>query len=320
MKVRQIFDKIIERGIESDVREKKGIKAVLDQAKKEYKGLADERKKYFDMEKLTNPFDDSRILHIADDVDVQDIIVGIDVDVQDLLLVDRLREKGQNIDLVCAHHPCGRAAPIFSGVMKLQADLHYKFGVPIHIAEALIEEREKEVGRRVLVGNSERVTDAAKRLGISLMCTHTPADNCVSDYLQKLFDKKKPRLVGDIIDILYGIPEYQMSAEANSPPKIYVGSESRRAGNIFVDMTGGTTGNKKSLEKLSAAGVGTVVGMHIPEDHRKEAEKHSMNVVIAGHISSDSLGMNIVLDAVENRGKPKIHEFSGYRRVARKKK
>ena len=41
MKVRQIFNKIIERGIKSDVRGKKGIKAVLDQSKKEYDGLAE---------------------------------------------------------------------------------------------------------------------------------------------------------------------------------------------------------------------------------------------------------------------------------------
>ncbi len=318
MKVREIFDRIIERGIKSDVRGRKGINGVLKEAKKEYDKLSKERKKYFDKEKLKNPFDDSRILHIADDKDVKDVIVGIDVDVQDLLLVDRLRDKGQNIDLVSAHHPCGRATPIFPGVMRLQADMHEKFGVPIHIAEALIEEREKQISRRVLTGNSERVTDAAKHLGISLMCTHTPSDNCVSDFLQKLFDKKKPRLVGEIIDVLYEISEYQIAAKNNCPPKVFAGTDKRRAGKIFVDMTGGTTGNKKSLEKLSSAGVGTIVGMHIPEEHREEAEKHSMNVVIAGHISSDTLGMNLVYDAVVKAGKPKTHEFSGFRRVERK--
>ncbi len=319
MKAKEIFEKIIERGIKSDVRGRKGISEVLKQVKNEYDKLPKNRKKYLDKERLKNPFDDSRILHIADDVDVKDIIVGIDVDVPDLLLVDRLRDKGQNIDLVSAHHPCGRATPIFPAVMRLQADMHHKFGVPIHIAEALIEEREKEIGRKVLVGNSERVTDAAKHLGISLMCTHTPADNSVSDFLQKLFDKKKPRLVGDILDILYEIPEYRIAAENNCPPKVFSGADSRRTGRIFVDMTGGTTGNKKSLEKLSSAGVGTIVGMHIPDEHREEAEKHSMNVVIAGHISSDTLGMNLVYDAVVKAGKPRIHEFSGFRRVVRKR-
>jgi hypothetical protein len=39
--------------------------------------------------------------------------------------------------------------------------------------------------------------------------------------------------------------------------------------------------------------------MHLSEDHRKEAEKHHINVVIAGHISSDNLGMNLLLDEIE---------------------
>jgi hypothetical protein len=319
MKVREVFDKIIERGIKSDVRGAKGIAEVLKQAKEDYDKLPKNRKGYFDKDRLKNPFDDSRVLHIADDKDVKDVIVGIDIDGSDLLLVDRLRERGQNIDLVIGHHPIGRAVPIFPSVMRIQADMHYKFGVPIHIAEALIEEREKEVGRRVLVGNSERVTDVARCLGISLMCTHTPADNCVTDHLQKFFDRKKPRLVQDVVNALYEIPEYRTSAENNCPPKIFAGGENRRAGKVFVDMTGGTTGNKKSLERLSEAGVGTIVGMHIPDEHRKEAEKFSMNVVIAGHISSDTLGMNIVLDAVVKRGVPRVHEFSGFRRVSRKK-
>jgi len=317
MKVQEIFDKIIQRGIKADVRGKKGIDEALKQIKKDYEKLPKERQEYFDKEKLTNPFDDSRVLHVAGDGEVKNMIVGIDVDVADMLLADRIREKGQSIDLVVSHHPIGRATMIFPGVMKIQADLHFKFGVPIHIAEALIEEREREVGRRVLVGNSERITDAAKYLGLSLICTHTPADNSVTDFLQKLFDEKNPRLVGDIVDILYEIPEYKMASENNFPPKVFAGSESRRAGRIFVDMTGGTTGNKKSLEKLSVAGVGTIVGMHIPDEHREEAEKQSMNVVIAGHISSDTLGMNLVLDAAVKGTKMKVHEFSGFRRVER---
>ncbi len=56
----------------------------------------------------------------------------------------------------------------------------------------------------------------------------------------------------------------------------------------------------------------------IPDEHRKEAESNNMNVVIAGHISSDNLGMNLVLDPVVKAGKLRVHEFSGFRRVARR--
>ncbi len=40
-------------------------------------------------------------------------------------------------------------------------------------------------------------------------------------------------------------------------------------------MTGGTGGSKDAFEKLAIAGVGTIVGMHIGENNRQEAEKKS---------------------------------------------
>jgi hypothetical protein len=57
--------------------------------------------------------------------------------------------------------------------------------------------------------------------------------------------------------------------------------------------------------------------MHLSEEHRKEAEKRHMNVVIAGHISSDNVGMNLILDAVQKKGKIKIIPCSGFRRFSR---
>ena len=34
-----------------------------------------------------------------------------------------------------------------------------------------------------------------------MMCTHTPADNCVATYLQELFDKETPETVGDVLKV-----------------------------------------------------------------------------------------------------------------------
>jgi len=81
-------------------------------------------------------------------------------------------------------------------------------------------------------------------------------------------------------------------------------------------MTGGTGGSKNIFEKLAAAGVGAVIGMHMGEDHRKEAEKHHINVVIAGHMSSDNLGMNLLLDDILDG--VDVFAASGFRRFSRK--
>jgi hypothetical protein len=56
--------------------------------------------------------------------------------------------------------------------------------------------------------------------------------------------------------------------------------------------------------------------MHQSEDHRKNAEKAHINVVVAGHISSDSVGMNIILDELEKKG-VEIVAFGGLTRYSR---
>jgi putative NIF3 family GTP cyclohydrolase 1 type 2 len=57
--------------------------------------------------------------------------------------------------------------------------------------------------------------------------------------------------------------------------------------------------------------------MHLSEDHRKEAEKNHVNVVIAGHIASDNLGLNLLFDHITESGELIILECSGFRRVIR---
>jgi putative NIF3 family GTP cyclohydrolase 1 type 2 len=124
----------------------------------------------------------------------------------------------------------------------------------------------------------------------------------VTSYLQEMMDKEKPDTLGDVLKLLKKIPEYAEAVKYNAGPTLVVGSKNRRAGKILVDMTGGTGGSEDAYAKLSQAGVGTLLVMHIGEKHRKEAEKNHVNVIIAGHMASDSLGMNLLLDGLEEKG------------------
>ncbi len=143
------------------------------------------------------------------------------------------------------------------------------------------------------------------------MCVHTPGDNQVVTFLQKIFDTKKPETVGAVVELLLEIPEYRHSASLGIPPKVVCGAEKNRCGKVLVDMTGGTEGSKEAFEKLSHTDVGTVVCMHLSEEHIKEAEKHHVNAVIAGHIASDNVGINHILDVLERQGPLEIIETSG---------
>lgn len=318
MKIKDIYRKAVKRGMEVDPRGVKEVKAYLEKAKKEYEGLKEKDKKWFDTEKLENPYADTRILYGDPEKTVKRVLLGIDMEVGEVLLADRMRQGGKPIDLVIAHHPEGRALASLYAVMDMQAGILLKYGVPINVAEDIMNKRVTEVERRLLPVNHTRAVDCARLLDIPFMCVHTPSDNAVTTYLQKLIDRKSPRYVSDIIDILRDIPEYAGAMDESAGPKLIVGSADRRAGKVVLDMTGGTEGSKLALGKLSQAGVGTIVGMHMVEEHRKEAEKHHINVVIAGHISSDTLGLNLLLDDILQG--VEVVGCSGFNRISRKKR
>jgi len=318
MKLKDIYKKVVEHGQKNDPRGLKGVSAELERIKAVYEDMPSRAKKEFDQERFTNPYADTRILHGDPETNVKNVLIGIDMEVGEVLLADRLREKGQKIDLIIAHHPEGKAHAIFFNVMYMQADIWNKHGVPINIAEGILEDRVREVERRVMPANHNRAIDAAKLLDIPFMCAHTPADNCVSSYLQDLFEKKNPVTVGDIVKIIEDIPEYKHEMGNNSIPKIVAGKDKSRAGKVFVDMTGGTEGPEKMFQAFANAGIGTVICMHLSEKHIQEASKNNINVIIAGHIASDNLGLNLLLDEVTKGEKLNIVCCSGFFRVERK--
>jgi putative NIF3 family GTP cyclohydrolase 1 type 2 len=316
VKFREIYELAVQKGIAADLRGEAQIARLLEKQRKEYEELKDSDKAEFDQEKLSNPFSDTRMLYGDENREVRGVLTGIDMEIGEVLLADRLRDKGGRIDLIISHHPEGKALAALHDVMHLQEDLLAQLGVPINVAEGILVGRIAQVNRNLMPLNHNRAVDAARALDIPIMCVHTPADNLVTSFLTRLIEEKAPDTVGEVLKVLKGVPEYAAAVKLNSGPAVVVGNEKRRAGKIFVDMTGGTGGAKEAYEKLAIAGVGTVVGMHIAEEHRKEAEKHNVNVVIAGHIASDSLGMNLFLDELEQR-KVAIQACSGLIRISR---
>ncbi len=309
----------VQMGIEKDPRGKAEIKRLLQRNREKYEKLTDKEKQYFDMDSLDNPFPDSRILVGDPKTEVRSALVGVDMEAPEVLLADRLREKGEAVDLIISHHPEGQGLINLDKVMALQADEWYRHGVPINVGEALIGKRMQEIYRAFLPRNVERALDVARLLDIPFMSMHTVADNQVYSYLNDYLGRKKPRTVGEVIDLLLEIPEYQAAARIQAGPVAIVGGNENRAGKIMVDMTGGTEGPQEVLEKLADAGVGTIVAMHYSEKHKDEAEKQKINVIIAGHIVSDSLGMNLILDRLEEKGL-RITPVSGLVRVSRARK
>ena len=289
MKLSQLYDRVIKCGADSDPRRDKAAIA---------------------------SFADTAVLHGSPDKEIRKILIGIDIEVSELLLADRIRSQ-RGLDLVIAHHPQGAAYASLFEVMQVQVDQLESLGIPRKPAQEMVDERKREVQRKISPANHMRAVDAARILDMAFMCVHTPADNHAYSFVNKTLKDAKPEKLGQIIDILKAIPEYEEAGINCCGPKIIMGNPNRQTGGIFVEMTGGTEGPKDVYDKLYKAGVRTLVSMHLSEEHFKKVSDANLNVVIAGHISSDTLGMNLLLDKVEREQKFSIISCSGFRRIRR---
>lgn len=259
---------------------------------------------------------DTAVLYGDPSTRIKKVLVGIDIEVPELLLADRIRSR-EGLDLVISHHPEGKAFALLHKVMRLQAEILTQLGISRQAAESFLSERINEVERRLLPANHTRAVDAARLLRIPFLCVHTPADNHVFQYINRRLAAEKPKQLKDILSLLTAIPEYKEAARQGAGPKIVLGDPKRGVGKWIVEMTGGTEGPKDIYDSLYKKGIRTLVSMHLSEEHFKKVHELGMNVVIAGHISSDTLGMNLLLDAIEKISPLSITECSGFKRVCR---
>jgi len=302
MRAQEILELAVALGKAADPRGEEEVNQHLERVKSDYEQAGSEEKELFDPDRLWNPYDDTRYLVGGPDLEVNHILAGIDIESGELLLADRLRERGRQIDLVLSHHPEGVALSGLHRAMELQIDVLCLQGLPVNVAEKLTLSRISEVKRAANVWNYNRNVDTARLLGIPLLCVHTPADNLVTRFLTGYLEQRQPRTIKELISQLREIPEFRAASRAGVGPQISSGSASSRCGKIWVDMTGGTTGSKDVYARLAHVGIGTLVVMHMPDNHREEAEKHHLNVVLAGHMASDSMGLNLFMDHLRARG------------------
>lgn len=302
MTVQEIYEFGIAMGVKADPRGEGSVKKLLGKLKGVYKELPLKKKKFFDMESLNNPYSDSRILFGDPKRKVKKVMAGIDADASEVLLADRLNQKGEKIDLLISHHPSGHALASLDEVMDIQVDMFAKAGVPANVAHALFDERRSAVKRKVSPLNHSQAVDAARLLDVPLLALHTVWDNLGNQFMQNYLDKRTFDTAGDVLEYISKIPEYVESMRGKAGPFMVAGSEKRRAGRVVVGFTGGTNPSKELYVEMAKAGVGTIVEMHVPEDAVQELKKLHINVIDCGHMAADSIGANIFLDEIEKRG------------------
>jgi hypothetical protein len=107
--------------------------------------------------------------------------------------------------------------------------------------------------------------------------------------------------VAEVIAALQEFPEQRLAA---TEPKVRLGAPERLAGRVAVAMAGYTNGGVDVLKAYFDAGVGTVLMMHFLEADLREAREQKLagNLIVTGHMASDSIGINVYLDELERRG------------------
>lgn len=229
---------------------------------------------------------------------IKKILMGVDMDTPELLLAKQL-----GYDCVVTHHPRNTHPDIGEvlddHIFKLEA-----LGMPRNRSQKLLEGRKDSLSYRFHVANSRRSESAAQLLEMPFVSIHTPADviseRMVQEHLDGKFLDQLDTKLSDIVDALEEIGEYKNSLRK---PVIRVGSKDSYAGKIYVLMSGLTGPGADVLKAYFEAGVGTLIMMHIPEEDTKALKEQNIgNVIIAGHMSSDSLGMNKIAEKWEEHG------------------
>ena len=245
--------------------------------------------------------EDSGIVY-DNEKDVKRVLAGIDKDTTMLMLAKQL-----GFDCVAQHHPNGILNP---GTSELFSRDHMKklmeCGVPINEAQRLAYDGKRTREQGMHTRNKTQMRDVAKLLDINDVAFHTPADMLAERTVQAKVDAlmaRKPLCtVQDVIDELLTMREYQECLEGQGP-EVWVGSKDSFAGKIYVEMYGVGAPSLEEYKACADAGIGTFVTMHATPEVIKGMQEHGKaNLIVAGHMASDSLGFNQILDAWEKAG------------------
>ena len=178
-------------------------------------------------------------------------------------------------------------------------------GIPADVAHEMMVARQRPVAHSLHTTNYDRVVDAARQLQMPTMNIHLAADligrQFFIDFVGRVVDGGATT-VGSLIGELKTIPEMEASLVQ---PELWLGKAENPVGRWVVQMAAGTNGGAPVYRTYYEHGIDTILAMHIDERDLRELEqlqRPAANLVITGHIPSDSIGMNRVIDALEKQG------------------
>jgi len=239
--------------------------------------------------------EDSAIYVSGDNI--RKTLFGIDAGVPELLLAKQL-----GYDAVIAHHPQGGTATVnFHQVFKRHIQQITAAGGSMEETEKAVKRRLEELEVEAHTRNYGHAVDVARLLEMPYMNIHTPLDEVGRRILTERIDSRirKNSTVQDVVSALQELHEFR---NAVTEIKIRLGKAENPAGKVMVSHGAGTNGGYEVARTYFRYGVGTVVYIHIrPRDLEKLKAEGKGNLIVTGHIASDSVGINPLIRELEKR-------------------
>jgi putative NIF3 family GTP cyclohydrolase 1 type 2 len=228
---------------------------------------------------------------------IRKVLFSIDASVSELLLAKQL-----GCDAVIAHHPPGGNAAInFHQVFKRHIQQMVSAGVPVEEAEKVVAKKLEQLEVEAHTRNYAYAVDVAKLLKMPYMNIHTPLDEVGRKIMSEQINSriKKNSKVQEVVSALKELGEFK---NAVTEIKIRLGKPENPAGKVVVSHGAGTNGGYEIAKTYFKHGVGTVVYIHISAgDLEKLKADGAGNLIVTGHIASDSLGINPLIKELKKR-------------------
>jgi putative NIF3 family GTP cyclohydrolase 1 type 2 len=239
---------------------------------------------------------DSAIL--TEGENIRSILFGIDAGAAELQIA-----KDRGYDAVISHHPSGGSAVVeFHRVFSRHVQQMTEAGVPDAVAEQAVRSKATSLEVEGHTRNYNHVADVARLMKIPYMNIHTPLDELgrriMIDQINDECDEDSP--VREVVSALERLPEFSSAA---TRIELRLGNPTNRAGNIVVSHGAGTNGGYEIAKTYFQHSVDTLVYIHVsPQDLEKLRADRKGNLIVTGHVASDSVGINPLIRELENRG------------------
>jgi len=238
---------------------------------------------------------DSAIFHSKNNI--HRILWGIDINNNDLT-----KAKKEGYDLVISHHPLDQTA--FIKMMYRHEELMINAGVAPNLAKNACYKNE-EPYRNWAAGlpsndTQDLLTKIANELDVGLMNIHNPSDELGRIILQSIIDTETSTVLR-LMNKFRSIPEISKSGE---DVELICGSNENPLGKAVMIHAAGTNGGYHVANALFESGIQTVVYIHLNSPRMKAQlkQENKGNLIITGHYASDSIGINPLIDKLEEKG------------------